>query len=165
MDGKSWRSFMATRYWLVKSDPDTFGWKDLLASPGRTTCWDGVRNYQARNYLRDEMRSGDGVLFYHSQSDKAVPGVAVVAKEGYPDPTQFDRRSRGYDPESNREEPRWYAVDLKADREFTAPVTLNAMRAEPALRDMTLLRRGSRLSVMPVTAAEWRAILRLGGLQ
>jgi predicted RNA-binding protein with PUA-like domain len=153
---------MARRTWLFKSDPDTFGWKDLLASPGRVTRWDGVRNYQARNSLRDDVGEGDGVLFYHSQAERAVVGTAVVVRAGYPDPTQFDPKSPGHDPDSPRDAPRWFAVDLKAGETLAVPVTLDAMRAVPALRDFPLLRRGQRLSVLPVASREWEAVLRLG---
>lgn len=153
---------MARRFWLFKSDPDTFGWKDLLASPGRATRWDGVRNYQARNTLRDGVQAGDGVLFYHSQAERAVVGTAEVVKAGYPDPTQFDPKSPGHDPDSPKDEPRWYAVDIRAVDPLPAPVGLEAMRTEPALRDFPLLRRGQRLSVLPVRAPEWEAVLRLG---
>ncbi len=153
---------MARRYWLLKSDPETFSFEDLKSSPRRTTCWDGVRNYQARNYLRDEIRVGDGVLFYHSQSDPpAAVGTARVVRSGYPDPTQFDRRSRSHDPGSDPAEPRWYAVDIRLEREFARPVTLGEMRHAPRLAGMALLRRGSRLSVQPVLAAEWAEVLRL----
>jgi predicted RNA-binding protein with PUA-like domain len=155
---------MARRYWLFKSDPDTFGWEDLVGSPGRTTRWDGVRNYQARNSLRDEVREGDGVLFYHSQTARAVVGTAKVVRAGYPDPTQFEPGSHGYDAESPKDAPRWYAVDLRAEEPLPAHVTLEAMRSIPALRDFPLLRRGQRLSVLPVSAREWEAVLRLGKL-
>jgi len=151
-------------YWLFKSDPDTFGWDDLVQSPGRTTRWDGVRNYQARNSLRDAVRQGDGVLFYHSQAERAVVGTAEVVRAGYADPTQFDRGSPGYDPESPKDAPRWIAVDLRAEEPLPVPVTLQAMRGVPALRDFPLLRRGQRLSVLPVSAREWEAVLRLGKL-
>jgi predicted RNA-binding protein with PUA-like domain len=153
---------MARRYWLFKSDPDTFGWDALLRSPLRTTRWDGVRNYQARNTLRDEVREGDGVLFYHSQTDRAVVGTAQVVRGGYPDPTQFDPGSPGHDPDSPKDAPRWFAVDIRAEDPLPVPVTLEAMRAAPALRDFPLLRRGQRLSVLPVSAREWEAVLRLG---
>jgi len=155
---------MARRYWLFKSDPDTFGWEDLLGSTGRTTRWDGVRNYQARNSLRDEVREGDGVLFYHSQAARAVVGTAKVVRAGYPDPSQFEPGGHGYDPESPKDAPRWYAVDIRAEDPLPAPVTLETMRSVPALRDFPLLRRGQRLSVLPVSAREWEALLRLGKL-
>jgi predicted RNA-binding protein with PUA-like domain len=153
---------MAGRFWLLKSDPDTFSFADLERSPRRTTCWDGVRNYQARNYLRDEIREGDDVLFYHSQEDKAVVGTATVASAGYPDPTQFDPASKGHDPDSDRSDPTWYAVDLRFERRFAHPVTLGQMRETPGLEEMVLLRKGSRLSVQPVTASEWKIVEALG---
>ena len=154
---------MPRRYWLMKSDPDTFGLRHLKKSPGRTTCWDGVRNYQARNLLRDEIRLGDGVLFYHSQvQPPAVVATARVVQAGYPDPTQFDGRSRYHDPASDRSDPRWYAVDIRLDRELQRPVTLPEMRETPGLDNMVLLRKGSRLSVQPVTASEWKIVLGLG---
>ena len=154
---------MPRRYWLVKSEPDVFGFDDLLAAPGRTTGWDGVRNYQARNYMRDEMQVGDGVLFYHSTSDPAgVAGVAEVARAAYPDATAFDPGHDGYDPKSRPDAPAWVQVDVRAVERFPRVVTLAELRAEPALAEMVVLRRGNRLSVTPVTAAEWKAVCRLG---
>ena len=153
---------MPRHYWLMKSDPDTFGLRHLKKSPGRTTCWDGVRNYQARNLLRDEIRLGDGVLFYHSRvQPPAVVALARVVRAGYPDPTQFDRRSRYHDPAADRSDPRWYAVDIPLDRELQRPVTLPQMRATAGLDGMVLLRKGSRLSVQPVTVGEWKIVLGL----
>jgi len=145
---------MPPRHWLVKSDPETFSIDDLERSPGKTTAWDGVRNFQARNYLRDEMKVGDRVLFYHSQEDKAVLGTATVTRAGYPDAT--DREA---DPAS----PTWFAVDLKLDRRFRRPVTLDEMRKTGGLADMVLLKKGSRLSVQPVSASEWKIVEKLGG--
>lgn len=153
---------MARRYWLMKSDPETFGWEELVRSPKRTTRWDGIRNYQARNLLRDEVKKGDGVLFYHSQADKAVVGTAVVARSAYPDPTQFERKHPAFDPKSDPKDPTWYAVDLAADRRFERPVTLDAMRSISGLEDMFLLRKGMRLSVQPVTPEEWTILTKLG---
>jgi predicted RNA-binding protein with PUA-like domain len=153
---------MARRYWLLKSDPDAFGLRHLKRCRDRTTCWDGVRNYQARNLLRDELKKGDGVLFYHSQSSPpAVVATAVVVRSGYPDPTQFRPRSEYFDPKSTRESPRWYAVDIRLERELARPVTLPEMRETPGLGQMVLLQRG-RLSVQPVTPGEWKIVLRLG---
>jgi len=152
------------RYWLLKSDPDTFSWQDLVASPRRTTRWDGVRNYQARNSLRDDVAVGDGVLFYHSQADRAVVGTATVTRAAYPDPTQFDRKSPQHDPGSDPGDPRWVAVDIRAEREFAHPVPLDQLRKTPGLAKMTLLQKGSRLSVQPVTSGEWEIICRLGGV-
>jgi predicted RNA-binding protein with PUA-like domain len=154
---------VAKRYWLVKSDPATFGLPELAASPERTTRWDGVRNYQARNHLRDDMQPGDGVLFYHSQSDPpAVVATAKVVRAGYPDPTQFDRKSPGHEPRARPDQPVWYAVDIQLDEVLERPVPLSEMRDEAGLRQMVLLRKGSRLSVQPVSAAEWRIVTALG---
>jgi len=147
----------------MKSDPDTFGMSHLRASPEQTTCWDGVRNYQARNLLRDEMRVGDGVLFYHSQlQPPGVVGIARVVRAGYPDPTQFDGTSRYHDPGADPADPRWFAVDIRLDRELRHEVTLPEMRETPGLEEMVLLRKGSRLSVQPVTAEEWKIVQKLG---
>jgi predicted RNA-binding protein with PUA-like domain len=154
---------MPKRYWLLKSDPDTFGLEDLEASPDRTTMWDGVRNYQARNYLRDEMRVGDGVLFYHSQvQPPAVVATAKVVRAGYPDPTQFEGRGKARDQKSTLENPRWYAVDIRLDHVLPTSVSLPQMRETAGLEDMMLLRKGSRLSVQPVRPEEWRIVTRLG---
>jgi predicted RNA-binding protein with PUA-like domain len=154
---------MGVRYWLFKSDPETFGWSDLAKSPGRRTAWDGVRNYQARNLLRDDIRSGDGVLFYHSGDVKAVVGTCAVTKSGFPDATQFDRKHKGFDPDAERADPRWYAVEITLGAAFSTPLTLDALRKVPALSKMMLLQRGNRLSVQPVTPEEWTAVLKLGG--
>lgn len=151
------------RYWLVKSEPGAFSIDDLARAPRQTTCWDGVRNYQARNYMR-EMAVGDHVLFYHSNADPpAVAGSAEVVRTAYPDDTQFDTRSDHYDAASTAEHPRWDMVDLKYREKFASVVSLDRLRREPALKRMELLRKGSRLSVQPVTEAEWRAIMRLAG--
>ena len=153
---------MARRYWLLESDPDSFGLPHLKRSRGRTTCWDGVRNYQARNLLRDELKQGDGVLFYHSQvAPPAVVATAKVVRAGYPDPTQFGRSSKYYDGGSTRVSPRWYAVDIQLDRELARPVTLPEIRETPGLEEMVLVQRG-RLSVQPVTSDQWKIVLRLG---
>lgn len=154
---------MAKRYWLLKSEPGTFSFDDLRRSPKRTTCWEGVRNYQARNLMR-EMSRGDEAIFYHSNADPpAAVGIVTIAREAYPDPYQFDRRSNYHDPKSKREAPRWDAVDVRYERPLARPLTLPELRATRALAGMELLRKGSRLSVQPVTAAEWRALLKLAG--
>ena len=152
------------RYWLMKSEPSVFSIDDLAARQGRqTTRWDGVRNYQARNFLRNDIAVGDGVLFYHSSAEPpAVAGTAQVVRAGYPDPTQFDPRDGHFDRDSQRDDPRWYAVDIKFETKFARQVTLPELRAARALADMVLLRRGSRLSVQPVTAGEWKQILKMG---
>jgi predicted RNA-binding protein with PUA-like domain len=155
----------AVRYWLLKSEPDVFSFDDLLRAPRRTTVWGGVRNYQARNYLRDELQVGDGVLFYHSSTDPSgVAGVARVVRAGYPDPTQFDADDPGHDAGSKHEAPRWFAVNVRAEQELAELVSLERLRAEPRLAGMGVLRRGNRLSVQPVTPAEWKLVLALGGL-
>lgn len=135
--------------WLVKSEPDCYSFDDLLKD-GRT-AWDGVRNYQARNFMRDDMQVGDLVLYYHSSTAvPAVVGIARVASEPYPDPTQFDVDSEYHDPKATQEEPRWYLVDIEPVRALERAVTLSEMREDPELSGMTLLARGNRLSVMPV---------------
>ncbi len=151
------------RYWLLKTEPEVFSFDDLLAAPGRTAGWDGVRNYQARNFLRDEVRAGDGVLVYHSNAEPTgVAGVAEVVREAYPDATAFDPAHAGYDPKSRPEAPAWLQVDVRAVERFARVVTLAEHRAEPALAAMVVLRRGKRQSVTPVTAAEWAAVCGLG---
>ncbi len=145
-------------YWLMKSEPDECSIDDALAAAGRITPWTGVRNYQARNFMRDAMRVGDGVLFYHSSCPApGVAGLAEVASAPYPDPTQFQRRSPYYDPKSPRAAPRWVAVDVRARKRIPL-VPLAELRRHRALAKMWLLRPGSRLSITPVTPAEWRFI-------
>lgn len=152
------------RYWLVKSEPSTYG-IEQFARDGRT-FWNGVRNYQARNLLRFEMQVGDGVLFYHSSAEPmAIVGTARVVRAGYPDHTQFDPASEYHDPDSDPADPTWFMVDLEHTATLREPLVRERLKREPALADMVLLQKGSRLSVQPVTAAEWRAILRLGGLE
>jgi predicted RNA-binding protein with PUA-like domain len=155
----------APRYWLMKSEPDCFSFDDLLAAPKRTTCWDGVRNYQARNFMRDEMAVGDGILYYHSSAEPAgVAGVAEVARAAYPDTTAFDPREDHYDPKSRADEPTWLMVDVRAVERFPRFVTLEALRATPGLESLQVLKRGNRLSITPVTAEEWAIVRRLGGV-
>ena len=150
-------------YWLFKSEPTTFSFADLERAKDQTTFWHGVRNYQARNLLRDEIENGDGVLFYHSSCTvPAVVGIAEVVREGYPDHTQFDPKSEYYDADAREDDPRWFMVDIRAERELERAVTLEEMREVPALREMKLLKRGMRLSVQPVTENEWKTILALG---
>lgn len=149
------------RYWLVKSEPETFGWSDLVRAPNQITHWDGVRNHAARNFLRDGMRHGDLVFFYHSSTDpSAIVGICEVQREAYPDPTALDPAHPGYDPDSSPAKPTWFMVDLRAVEPLVAPVTLAMIRNAKALAQMALLRIG-RLSVTPVTPAEWQAILAL----
>lgn len=147
------------RYWLMKSEPDEVSFDDVLAAPGRTVAWFGVRNYQARNFMRDAMQAGDGVLFYHSSC--AVPGVAGIAQVAsgpYPDASQFDSAGKYFDPKATREQPRWISVDVKAVEQGRY-LPLSEMRAIPELEDMVLLQKGSRLSISPVTAGQWNRIL------
>ncbi len=150
------------RYWLMKSEPDEFSIDDLERA-GREP-WTGVRNYQARNFMRDLMRPGDGVLFYHSSCAKpGVVGLAEVASTAYPDPTQFDSDSEYFDPKSSPQQPRWVLVEVAFRRKLTRPIPLSRLRQEPALADFALLQRGNRLSILPLTAAQWKLILALEG--
>jgi predicted RNA-binding protein with PUA-like domain len=146
------------RYWLVKSEPETFSFDDLMAAANRTTHWDGVRNFAARNFMRDGMKVGDQVFFYHSSvNPQAIVGVCEVVREAYPDSTAFDASHHGYDADSDPNEPTWVMVDLRAVEPLARPVTLTELKAEPRLAGMALLRIG-RLSVTPVTPAEWEVI-------
>ena len=151
------------RHWLMKTEPEEFSLDDLKRRPGQTAGWDGVRNYQARNLLRDGLRLGDRVLFYHSSTKSpAAVGTATVAREAYPDASAWNPASPYHDPRSTPERSAWLMVDLRFESEFARPVTLAEMRTLPELKDMTLLRRGMRLSVQPVTPKEFDAILRRG---
>lgn len=148
------------RYWLMKSEPDAFSIDDLERVG--TEPWTGVRNYQARNFMRDGMRRGDGVLFYHSScAEPGVVGVAEVASDAYPDPTQFDRRSDYHDARSSPENPRWMLVDVAFRRKLARTITLEELRGQSKLEGFALLQRGNRLSVLPVTKGQWNAILAL----
>jgi len=152
------------RYWLMKTEPGTFGLEHLAAAPRRTTAWDGVRNYQARNMLRDQMHKGDQAFLYHSSTE--VPGIVAImqiVKEAYPDPTAFNRRHHHYDPQSDRSHPRWFMVDVQLKRALARTITLDELRAhaDRELKGMVLLRRGNRLSITPVEAAHWKFILAL----
>lgn len=150
------------KHWLLKTEPTTFSIQDLAACPQRTTGWDGVRNYQARNFMRDDMRTGDRVLLYHSNAEpSAVVGTATVVGEARPDPTAFDPKDPHFDPKSDPERPTWVQVQIRLERIFETPLPLEALRGIPALKDMELLRKGSRLSVQPVRKAEFDAILKL----
>ncbi len=147
------------QYWLMKSEPDDISIDDALAAPGQTVAWVGVRNYQARNFMRDAMRVGDGVLFYHSScAEPGIAGLAEVASAPYPDDTQFDPASKYFDPKATHENPRWMLVDVRATKK-TRLLTLPELRANPALADMQILRRGNRLSITPVSPDEWRCII------
>jgi len=153
------------RFWLFKSEPSSFSLEDLKNRPGATEHWDGVRNYQARNYLRDEVQVGDRVLFYHSNvAEPAVVGVAEVVRAGYPDFTALDPQGNHFDPRATPEKPVWYMVDIRFVRELPRPVTLTELKGIPELADLPLLNR-SRLSVQPVAESAWLLILKLGGVQ
>jgi predicted RNA-binding protein with PUA-like domain len=149
------------RYWLMKSEPSEVSVDDALKARGQTVAWVGVRNYQARNFMRDAMQVGDGVLFYHSScAEPGVVGVAEVASTPYPDDTQFDAKSKYFDAKATQETPRWMMVDVRV-LEKTRLLPLAELRAQQALEDMLILKRGNRLSITPVTAEEWRCIERL----
>ena len=151
------------RYWLFKSEPSCFSYDDLERRPARTEHWDGVRNYQARNYLRDEVQVGDSVFFYHSNiPEPALIGIVRVVRGGYPDVTARDPQSEHFDPNSTVDNPIWYMVDVSAERRLHRSVTLAELKAHPLLGGMVLLSR-SRLSIQPVTREEWEIILGLGG--
>ncbi len=150
------------RYWLVKSEPGAFSWDDLEQAPKRTTHWDGVRNYQARNMMRDDMKKGDLVFFYHSSAEPTgIIGICEVVKEAYPDRTAFDKEDMHFDPKSKEDAPIWYLVDLRAVRRFARVITLTELKEARALAKMALLQRGSRLSVQPVTEPEWKTVCAL----
>lgn len=149
-------------YWLLKTEPTSFSFDDLWNAPKRTTFWDGVRNFQARNTLRDKMKAGDKVFIYHSSADPTgIVGIAEVAREGYPDPSAFDAKDSHYDPKSKRESPTWYMIDVKALEKIDPIITLEELRRTKGLEKMVLLQKGSRLSVQPVSESEWRIITAL----
>lgn len=152
-------------YWLVKSEPDVFGYDDLVKSPKQTTYWDGVRNYQARNTMRDLMKKGDLVFFYHSNAEPTgIAGICEVVKEGYPDHTALDPKDPHFDPKSKKDAPTWFMVDVKAVRAFPEVLTLATLKGMKGLEKMPLLQKGSRLSVQPVGAKEWELICRAAGV-
>ncbi len=149
-------------YWLMKSEPEEFGIDDLESRADKTEPWDGVRNYQARNMMRDEMKVGDLAFFYHSNCETpGIVGIVKIAREGYPDPTAFDPEDDHYDPKSDPDNPRWYLVDVEFVRKLKRVIPLSDLKAEQALKGMALVRRGNRLSVMPVTKKQWKHILEM----
>lgn len=151
-------------YWLFKSEPSAFGIEHLARAPQKTSAWDGVRNYQARNYLRDQVKVGDHVLFYHSREEPlGVFGTMEVVRAGYPDRTAFDQNSKYYDPKSDPAKPRWYVVDVKLLKTFDKPITREDLQQDPVTSGMLVMKRGMRLSIQPVTEAEWKALLGLVG--
>ena len=152
------------RYWLFKSEPSAFSFEDLKNSPGSIACWDGVRNFQARNYLRDVIKPGDGVLFYHSNTTLPhISGIAVVVSEGYPDKTALDPESAHFDPRCTSENPVWYMVDIRYCMPLVRALSLEELKTRPELSGMVLLQR-SRLSIQPVSRGEWEMLLHLGGI-
>lgn len=154
------------RYWLFKSEADCFSIDDLAKAPKQTTFWDGVRNYQARNYLRDDVKVGDGVFLYHSGCDPlAIAGTMEVVKAAYPDHTAFDKKEQHYDPKSKPDAPTWFLVDVRLKQKFQPVVTRDMLKGAKELAKMVVLQQGSRLSIMPVTEAEWRAVHKLAGVK
>lgn len=150
-------------YWLMKSEPSVFSFEDMKKAG--TTCWNGVRNYQARNFMRDDMKKGDLVLFYHSNTDEPhVAGLCEIISDGYPDYTAFDPESENYDPRTSEEKPAWYMVDVKYKQDLRRSVTLNEIKNNEKLQNMKLVQKGNRLSVTPLTGAEFDEILRMGGM-
>lgn len=149
-------------YWLMKSEPSVFSFDDLVAAPGGTEMWDGVRNYQARNFMRDEMRTGDRVLFYHSNcKPPGVAGIAEVASEPYPDPTQFKEESRYFDSKATHEKPRWVLVDIRAVESLPRLVSLAELKEDSTLADLPLVKKGNRLSIMPLEKRHYDHIIRM----
>jgi predicted RNA-binding protein with PUA-like domain len=156
----------APRYWLFKSEPSAFSIDHLAAAPDQTAPWDGVRNYQARNFLRDDVKVGDRVFFYHSSEPPlGIFGTMRVVRAGYPDFTQFDPHSKYFDPKSPRDNPRWFLVDVKLLRKFREPITREQLQEDKVAAGMKVLERGMRLSIQPVTAAEWAAVHKLAGVK
>jgi predicted RNA-binding protein with PUA-like domain len=149
------------QYWLLKSEPETFSFDDLWNMPNRTTHWDGVRNFQARNFMRDEMKKGDLAFFYHSGAEPGIVGIVEIVREGYPDHTAVDPNDPHYDPGSKAGESSWSMVDVHAIERLPRPIALSEMRTKPELEGMGLLKKGNRLSVQKVGAAEWNAVLEL----
>ena len=149
-------------YWLMKSEPDVFGVDHLMKLPGKTDSWDGVRNYQARNMMRDDMKKGDLVFFYHSNcKEPGIAGIMKIAREGYLDHTAFDPKQKYFDPKSDPDKPRWYMVDVKHVRKLKRVITLTELKSHTQLSDLQLVKRGNRLSIMPVTKKQWDFIVSL----
>ena len=149
-------------HWLMKSEPDVFGIEDLITRPGKTEPWDGVRNYQARNMMRDDMKKGDLAFFYHSNCKQpGIAGIMKIVREGYPDHTAFDAKQKYFDPKSDPENPRWYMVDVRHVRTLKRIITLTELKTHAELSELPLVRRGNRLSLMPVSKMHWDFILSL----
>lgn len=153
---------MTVQHWLMKSEPDVYGVDHLAAQPEATDHWDGIRNYQARNMMRDQMGVGDQVFFYHSNcKEPGIAGIMTITRGAYADPTAFDPETKYFDPKSDPANPRWLMVDVRLVRKLKRVITLTELRGHPELEDMVLLRRGNRLSITPVTPAQWELILSL----
>jgi predicted RNA-binding protein with PUA-like domain len=149
-------------YWLIKSEPTSYSIDDLMNEPRKTTCWHGVRNYQARNFMRDEMKIGNQIFFYHSSCKEiGVAGIVEVCSEPYPDFSAFDANDHHFDPKSNPDNPRWMMVDVRFVKKFSRVITLAELRESKTLSDMLILRKGNRLSITPVTKKEWDTVLRM----
>lgn len=152
---------MSEKYWLLKTEPETFSIDDLKNSPKKTTTWEGVRNYQARNMIRDEMSRGDLVFIYHSVKDPGIAGIGKIVREGYPDHFAWDPTHKYFDPKTKQESPTWFMIDVQLVKKFRSPLSLSFLREQPGLEGMELLRKGSRLSVQPVRKKEWDLIVDL----
>ncbi len=151
---------MTKKFWLMKSEPDAFSFEDLKKK--KTEPWSGVRNYQARNFMRDDMKVGDMIFFYHSSCEiPGIAGIASVASAPYPDPTQFEKKSEYFDPKATKDNPRWFLVDVKFEKDIKRHLPLNELKEEPALKQMRLLQKGNRLSILPVTPEEYETILKI----
>lgn len=154
---------MPTKYWLIKSEPEVFSIDDSAKAKNQTTYWDGVRNYQARNYIRDEMKIGDKVIFYHSNTEPpAAAGICKVVKEGYPDFTAFDPKNVHYDPKSKKDSPTWFMFDVKFEKKFSKAVAISEIKVNKKLQKMKLIKRGNRLSVLPLTKDGFDEIVKMG---
>ena len=152
------------KYWLMKSEPDVYSIDHLAGQKKKTDYWDGIRNYQARNFIRDDMSAGDLAFFYHSNCDEpGVVGIIEIVRSAYPDHTAFDPEEKYFDPKSDPDHPRWFMVDVRFKKKFKVPVTLKVLKGERALAEMRLVQRGNRLSILPVTAKEWKHILKMAG--
>ncbi|MFT7485521.1 MAG: putative RNA-binding protein with PUA-like domain [Candidatus Paceibacteria bacterium] len=158
-------STKSPRLWLVKSEPGEFSFQDLVDSPGKRTHWDGIRNYQVRNFIRDDIKRGDQILYYHSNAKPpGVVATAEVVKEAYADHTQFDPENKKFDPKSQQDSPTWLMFDMKAKRKLKSYVSLESLKSNPKLDRMLVVQRGQRLSIQPVTQKEWDEVLSMGGL-
>lgn len=153
---------MSKKYWLMKSEPSTFGISDLASRPNQTEPWEGVRNYQARNFMRDDMQIGDEAFFYHSNcSEPGIVGIVKIVKAAYPDSFAFDKKSQYYDPKSTPDNPRWFMVDVKLTQRFDSTISLAALKENPLLNEWALVKKGNRLSILPVTSEQWQIVLNM----